>query len=162
MMRTLHFFLLVFPCLVLAPPARAQLDVAQGRSSLRGIRAFSVVLDVEAESPLSNHEAFDLARPLIERLRAAGLPVVRQGPDIPYLYVHVNALAMERGLVPFSVSLQFLQPVLLARDRITAVTGATWESGTVGLVSSDNLGWIAEATFELTDEFIADFRTADR
>ena len=68
---------------------------------------------------------------------------------------------MDNGLIPFAVSLQFLQTVRLSRERTVPTTACTWESATVGLVSPDNVAIIAEATLDLIDEFVRDLRAAN-
>ncbi len=153
---------LVIP-LFAAPPVRAQIDVGEGRASLRDAGPFFVRVDVEAGPALSTHPALlGLTRAVAGRLSAGGAPPSPERDGRPYLYVHVNALEMEEGLIPFTVSLQFLQTVRLARERTLPTTGCTWEAATVGLVSPDNVALIAEAALDLADEFAMDFRAANR
>lgn len=143
-------------CLFFPAPALAQLDVGPAVRSLAGTPALAFELNVEAEAPLADDPALDLAGPVRERLSA--LPLATRAGDTPYLYVHVNALSMDRGLVPFTVTLQFIQPVQLVLGTRATIPAATWESSTLGLVSSDNLPWITDAVLALVDEFISDFR----
>ncbi|WP_456426572.1 hypothetical protein [Rhodocaloribacter sp.] len=149
--------------LLVAPEARAQLDAGPARASLRDAGPFFVRVDVEGSPALSTHPALlRLTRAVAGRLSEGGAPASEERDGRPYLYVHVNALEMEEGLIPFTVALQFLQTVRLTRERTVPTTGCTWEAATVGLVSSDNVALIAEAALDLVDEFLMDFRAANR
>ena len=162
-LRSLFALIILAPILFAAPEARAQLDVGEARASLRDVGPFFVRVDVEAGPALSEHPALRrLTRAVSRRLTEGGAPASEERDGRPYLYVHVNALEMEEGLIPFTVSLQFLQTVRLARERTFPTTACTWEAATVGLVSPDNVALIAEAALDLVDEFATDLRAANR
>ncbi|WP_457654661.1 hypothetical protein [Rhodocaloribacter sp.] len=144
------------------PEAHAQIGLDEARASLRDVGPFFVRVDVEGSPALSEHPALrDLTRAVTRRLSDGGARPVSERDERPYLYVHVNALEMDNGLIPFAVSLQFLQTVRLARERTVPTTGCTWEAATVGLVTPDNVALIAEAALDLADEFAMDLRAAN-
>ena len=63
-----------------------------------------------------------------------------------------------QGLVPFSLTLYFYQPVKLILNRDMQTSSITWESGSVGIVSYDQMDMIPVAAQNLIEEFIADFK----
>jgi hypothetical protein len=63
-----------------------------------------------------------------------------------------------RGLVPFSISVRFYQPVKLSLNRDRQTSASTWETGTVGIVSYDRMNIIGESVQNLVGDFIRDFK----
>lgn len=82
--------------------------------------------------------------------------------DIPFLYMHINAMELENGLVPFSIQLRLYQPVRLVLNRDMQTSASTWENGVVGIVSLDRLTLINEAASELVTDFINDYGVYNR
>lgn len=87
---------------------------------------------------------------------------VRESDKIPFLYLHVNAMDAGQGLVPFSISLYLYQPVKLSLNRDLQTSSITWESGTLGIVSYDQMGLISVAAQDLIKEFISDYNDINR
>ena len=146
--------------------AFAQLDTEQSRQSLVDIRGFYVTVDVEGSVGLTSDEALNVStinRRVKSRLREAGLNVLEgteviDQPREPYLYLHINMLEMDRGLVPFATSIQFFQRVELpGKRRNKSLVACTWDTGVVGLVSLDNLDMIPESAIQSVNLFIDDF-----
>lgn len=161
-MKSLLLLLLCcMPNLVLA-----QMETEQARQSLIDLKGFYVQVDVEGSVGLTSDEKLNASainQRIKQKLRGAGLNVlelteVLDEPLEPYLYVHVNMLEMERGLVPFAVNTQFFQRVELPRKKRQSLISCTWDSGLVGLVSLDNLDMIADSAVESLQVFIDDFQ----
>ncbi len=146
-------------------PVQGQMETAESRQSLRGIHGFYLNVDVEGSLGLTQDEALNVISVrgrVATALREAGLNVLESTEVVarsnePYLYVHVNMLDMEGGLVPFAINTQFYQQVELPRRRGT-MTACTWDTGLVGLVSYDNLDLIADAAVGSVTNFITDFQ----
>ena len=147
--------------------AHAQPETGESRESLGGIAGFYVQVVVEGSVGLTSDEKLKVSainQGVKRRLRDAGLNVIEptegiDQPTEPYLYLHLNMIEMEQGLVPFAVNMQFFQRVEIARSRRSqSMVACTWDTGFVGLVSYDNLDMIADAAIESVDEFIGDFR----
>ncbi len=145
----------------------AQMETGQSRQSLGDIRGFYVQVDVEGSVGLTSDEKLNISainQRVKQKLRSAGLNVlepveINSEPTEPYLYLHLNMMEMEQGLVPFAVNTQFFQRVELPRDkRGQSLIACTWDSGLIGLVSYDNLDMIADSAVESVGEFIDDFR----
>ena len=160
-MRRLVMLILMMTAPAAAAGAQTELEVA--RSTLHGIGAFGVAVDVETAAGLAGHEALDVRAfraAVEERLETAGLPLLDayDGLTQPHLYVHVNAADAGSGLVPFSIEVDFRQPVYLDPGRSVATAATTWDDSVVGLVSHDRMALIGEALLALVDQFAEDFR----
>ena len=105
------------------------------------------------------------AAALHKELRTNGLNVldaseVADMSGAPYLYVHVNMIDMDGGLVPFAINTQFYQEVEVRRQR-DQLMASTWDTGLVGLVSYDNLDMIADAAVGSVTNFIDDYHSSN-
>ncbi len=161
--------LLIACCLPVS--AWAQLGTETSRKSLKDIRGFYVQVDIEGSVGLTSDEKLNASainQRVKQQLRSAGLQVIEptevlDQPIEPYLYLHINMIEMEKGLVPFSTNLQFYQRATLERNKKkkNSMVVCTWDTGAVGLVSYDNLDLIAESAIASVDEFIDDFSQAN-
>ena len=170
----ISFFRLAKASLVLSlfvlPVSQAfgQMETEQSRRSLRGVKGFYLQVDVEGSLGLTQDEALNvraIRSRVATELRSAGLNVletteVLDQSNSPYLYVHVNMLDVEGGLVPFAVSTQFYQQVEIKRQRASAMA-CTWDTGLVGLVSYDNLDMIADAAVGSVTNFVDDYHVSN-
>ena len=156
--------LFIFP----AVNAYAQMETEASRKSLRGVKGFYLHVDVEGSLGLTQDEALNvraIRNRVATELRTAGLNVletteVLDQSSSPYLYVHVNMMDMEGGLVPFAVNTQFFQQVEIKRQRASTIA-CTWDTGLVGLVSYDNLDMIADAAVGSVTNFIDDYHVSN-
>lgn len=145
--------------------ALAQNEIARERSSLKGINAMGFTVNLEVNLALKDKSGIE-----VTSLREMGLNTLKNGnitliPDkeikrsdeIPFLYLHVNSMDAGQGLVPFALTLYFYQPVKLSLNRDLQTSAITWESGSVGIVSYDQLNLISNAAKALVEEFISDY-----
>lgn len=146
-------------------PAAAQLDGLEQISSLARVGRFGVVVDVEATATLAANPALDAStlRVLLgDRIAAVSGRRPSMDPletGHPYVYVHINAIDVADGLVPFAVNASFIQEGRLASGG-GPINMTTWESGSVGLVSHDRIRAIAETALGLVEEFAGDLLMA--
>ena len=164
-------FLFSFLLLLLALPALslAQNEIERERSSLRGINELGFTVNLETNVTLNEKgeiEVTSIKDAVRKRLREAGMPLVsdsrvESSADIPFLYMHINTMDAGQGLVPFSVSIRFYQPVKLQLNRDLQTSASTWETGMVGIVSYDRMNIIQEAAVNLMGDFIDDFRSVN-
>lgn len=146
--------------------ALAQNEVARERSSLKGIQSVGFTVNVEANVSLSDRGEIQVTslKELGEQtLSDQGIRVIpdeniESSGQVPFLYMHINTMDAGSGLVPFCVALYFYQPVELSLNRNMQTSAITWESSTLGLVSYDKMHVIREASKNLLDEFITDFK----
>lgn len=147
--------------------AWAQNEVARERSSLKGIQAMGFSANYEANAPLAEKQEIsvsslqDMGKQTIVEAGITLIPdqEVRQSDQIPLLYLHINAMDAGQGLVPFAINLYFYQPVKLALNQDLQTTASTWESGSVGIASYDQLQLIRQAAEGLLEEFVHDYNT---
>lgn len=157
--------------LLLSVPSvlQAQNEIERERSSLRGINELGFTVNLETNVTLNEKgeiEVTSIKDAAEQRLNEAGIPLVsdsevKSSADIPFLYMHINTMDAGQGLVPFSVSLRFYQPVKLQLNRDLQTSASTWETGMVGIVSYDRMNIIQEAAVNLLGDFIDDFRSVN-
>lgn len=146
--------------------ALAQNEVARERSSLKGIQAVGFTVNVEASVSLTDRGEIQVTslKELGEKtLTNQGIRVIpdkniESSDEVPFLYMHINTMDAGSGLVPFCIALYFYQPVELSLNRNLQTSSITWESSTLGLVSYDKMQVIQEASKNLLEEFISDFK----
>jgi hypothetical protein len=166
-----HFYfwrlLSVFTLLPLI--AFAQNEVQRERSSLRGIAEMGFTVNLETNVSLNKKgelEVTSLHDAVHQTLTDAAIDIVpdeqvRSSDQIPFLYMHINSMDAGQGLVPFSISLRFYQPVKLMLNRDQQTSASTWQTGTVGIVSYDQMHVIQEAAVNLVREFIDEFKSVN-
>lgn len=162
-MKTSHLLFglfLIFPCI-----ASAQNEIERERISLQGIREVGFTANLEGSERVTSDTLLtpsSIRQQSVNQLVQADLNYVsdeevHSSADIPFLYMHINMMEMDNGLVPFSIELRFYQPVKLVLNRDLQTSASTWETGMVGLVSLDQIPVISEAAADLVNEFIDDF-----
>ncbi|MDX1618896.1 MAG: hypothetical protein R3224_08930 [Balneolaceae bacterium] len=146
-------------------PANAQNEIERERSSLRGISEMGFTVNLEVNVTLNEKgelEVTSLRDRALNTLRDAGLDIIpdkeiESSAEVPFLYMHVNTMDAGQGLVPFSVSIRFYQPVKLTLNRDIQTSASTWESGLVGIVSYDRMNVIGDSAVNLLQDFISDY-----
>lgn len=165
-MKICRCTLFIFLSLLLIPfISQAQNEIQRERSSLRGINELGFTVNLETNVSLNEKgeiEITSIKDAAEQALNDAGIPLVsdsrvRSSADIPFLYMHINTMDAGRGLVPFSVSIRFYQPVQLQLNRDMQTSASTWETGMVGIVSYDRMGVIQESAVDLLRDFIDDY-----
>jgi hypothetical protein len=147
----------------------AQNEVDRERISLQGLQEFGFTANIEGSRDVSDSEDLTpsvIRQQAINRLLDANIRFisdeeVQSSADIPFLYMHINTMQLENGLVPFSIQLRLYQPVTLTLNRNLNTSASTWETGVVGLVSYDRLHMINSAASDLIGNFIEDYFAAN-
>lgn len=150
-------------------PAFTQNEISTQRASLEGLQRFYITVNVEASPKLTEKKQLDvtqLQEQATKKLTKSGIPVktgkTPRGQDHAMLIMHINAMDAGRGIVPFAVDVDLYQPVKLTLNRDMEHTASTWNTGNVGVVSYDNLSTIPEAALMQLDDFIKDYKAANR
>lgn len=164
-------FIIFTFCTFLSIPAKAQIsEIKRQQNSLRGIRSFYLVVNVEGSKRVTDHKILNvpmLTNSFKDTLEKAGLQVLNNNPKkirpsgSPYLFVHINTMDAGRGLIPFNVSINFYQPVKLTLNRSMPTLASTWETSAVGIVSVDQLRFIIESASNLVKAFTEDYHKAN-
>ncbi len=163
--RRTNIFLSLLSILWLPLLSYGQNEIARERSSLRGITQLAFTVNLETNASLNEEgelEVTSIIDAIGDRLEKAGIPVipdrsVESSADVPFLYIHINTMDAGQGLVPFSISVRFYQPVKLMLNRDTPTSASTWETSMVGIVSYDRMHLIRQSAVNLLQDFISDF-----
>lgn len=161
----LLFFILAFPAQLIA-----QNEIDRERISLQGLQEFGFTANIEGSRTIAGDPNLTpgiLRQDAVNRLREANIRYVTDqeissSADIPFLYMHVNAMELENGLVPFSIELRLYQPVKLVLNRDLQTSASTWENSVVGIVTLDRLPMINEAASALVADFLDDYAVYNR
>lgn len=147
----------------------AQNEIERSRISLQGLQEFGFTANIEGSRQVVDHDSLTpsvIRQQSINQLVEAGIRFisddeVESSADIPFLYMHINTMELDNGLVPFSINLQLYQPVKLTLNRDLQTSASTWDTGMVGIVSRDQLPVINQAAENMMAEFINDYRKAN-
>lgn len=164
---TFSFFLMIvllFPLTLLG-----QNEIERSRISLQGLQEFGFTANIEGSRRVVDHDSLtptlirqQAINQLIEaEIRFVSDEEVESSADIPFLYMHINTMELDNGLVPFSINLQLYQPVKLTLNRDLQTSASTWDTGMVGIVSRDQLPVINQAVENMIAEFIDDYQRAN-
>ena len=162
-------FLLLHVLIVLPCSVSAQNEIERTRISLQGLQEFGFTANIEGSRTVVDTETLtpsNIRQQAINQLIQADLRFVsdeevESSAEIPFLYMHINTMQLDNGLIPFAIQLQLFQPVKLTLNRDLQTSANTWETGMVGIVSLDQLTVINQAAENMMDEFINDYRIAN-
>tara|TARA_R100001143_G_C3359413_1_gene134594 strand:- start:2622 stop:3131 length:510 start_codon:yes stop_codon:yes gene_type:complete len=166
-----NFKFLCIPILLILPfQLLAQNEVERERLSLQGLQEFGFTATVEGSRTIAGDPNLTpgmLRQDAVNQLREAEIRYVTDeevssSADIPFLFMHVNAMELENGLVPFSIELRLYQPVKLVLNRDLQTSASTWENSVVGIVTLDRLPMINEAASSLVADFLEDYAVHNR
>lgn len=149
--------------LLFAAGASAQLFVATGRDTLRGLPGVEVVVeDVPAELP-AELTTTALHAAVEQRLRAGGITVYATQAANPsdakaYVYVHLNALSLPGQLNAVAIQVHLRQTVRSAVTKSNIVNAMTWDEHTVAAATSAEGAQLRDLVLEMVDHFVDDWR----
>lgn len=166
-----HAFWSVFLIVILLLPFTvfAQNEIERARISLQGLQEFGFTANIEGTQRVVDHDSLTpsvIRQQAINQLVEAGIEFisdeeVESSADIPFLYMHINTMELDNGLVPFSINLQLYQPVKLTLNRDLQTSASTWDTGMIGIVSRDQLPVINQAAQNMMADFINDYQRAN-
>lgn len=168
-MKFRYLFAITFLILISPSMLNAQNEIVLERISLEGLQEIGFTANIEGSRTIADSENLtpttirqEAVSQLVEAdLRYVSDEEVQSSADNPFLHLHINAMEMENGLIPFSINLRLYQPVKLSLNRDLQTSAITWSSGMVGLVSYDQIETIAEASSGMIAEFIDDYNLAN-
>lgn len=169
MKYSLPYLLLFFLFVLNVSSLFAQNEIERERISLEGLQEFAFTANIEGSRTIADDENLTPSRirqQAITQLTEADIRYisdeeVQSSADIPFLHMHINAMEMENGLIPFSIRLQLYQPAKLTLNRDLETSASTWQTGKVGLVSFDRISVISEEAGMLISTFIRDYQRAN-
>lgn len=168
-MKFRYLFAITFLILISPSLLNAQNEIVLERVSLEGLQEVGFTANIEGSRTIADSENLtptsirqEAISQLIDGdLRYVSDEEVQSSADIPFLHLHINAMEMENGLIPFSINLRLYQPVKLSLNRDLQTSAITWRTGLVGLVSYDQIETISEASSNMIAEFIDDYNLAN-
>ncbi|MFV1885289.1 MAG: hypothetical protein ACMZ7B_12430 [Balneola sp.] len=142
----------------------AQNEVARERASLRGIQELGIVVNVEHSMGVKPESLNTrLIRKAVEE-NFKDLPIsiitdrtLRQSDEFPILHIHVNIMRASNQTYPFSIELNFYQPVKLVLNRDLQTMASTWNKGQIGVVSENMIHIIADEVVAVSNLFKDEF-----
>jgi hypothetical protein len=150
---------------LLGRDASAQMFVTTGRDTLRGLPGVEVVVEaIQPEVERAGLTEAGIKADVVERLRAGGIVVYASqkenpSPAKPYLYIHVNALALpEQGLYAVAVQVHLRQTLQSPVTSSNVVNAMTWDAHNVVGVPAASLPDVQEEVREYVDQFLADWK----
>ncbi|MCC5913699.1 MAG: hypothetical protein JJU46_04920 [Balneolaceae bacterium] len=147
----------------------AQNEVQREQISLEGLQEFGFTANIQGPEPIVGGDVLTptvIRQQAVDQLISADIQYiadeeVRSSADIPFLHMHIHAMQLENGLVPFSIQLKLYQPVNLPLNRDLLTSASTWEISTVGLVSHDRIDAINREAESLMANFIDEYYRAN-
>jgi hypothetical protein len=151
--------------LVAAPPAGAQMFVATGRDTLRGLPGVEVAVEpLETDIEGDGLRRAAIVADVVARLRAAGITIytsqaANQSAAKAYLYVHVNSVRM-RSPAGYAVNVQvhLRQTVRALASNSNIVDAMTWDHANVIVVPVARVATLRSVITSYVDDFISDWK----
>jgi hypothetical protein len=148
----------------LGPTASAQMFIATGHDTLRGLPGVEVM--VESLEP--DLERDGLTRAAIQsdverRLGAAGIPVYRSQTENPslakaYLYVQIDDVRLPgQDLYAVGVQVQLRQTLQSPVTASNIVDAMTWDEHTVVVAKAGEVARVRDTVQEYVDQFVRDW-----
>ena len=149
----------------LSTEARAQMSVAAGRDTLRGLPGIEVIVDtLEPTLEQAGLTSARLRDNIVHRLRDQDIQVftsqVSNPSDAkPYLYVDLTTLEIPgQDLVVVAIQVKVRQTVRAAATLSNIVDATTWDSHTIVGLPSKQLPRLPELVGEHVERFIRDWK----
>jgi len=148
----------------LAPNASAQMFIATGHDTLRGLPGVEVAVEgLEPELERDGLTRAAIQTDVERRLGAAGVPVYRSQNENPsaakaYLYVQVDGLRLpSQDLYAIGVQVQLRQTLKSPVTASNIVDAMTWDAHTVIVVKISEVVRVRETIQEYVDQFTRDW-----
>jgi len=137
-------------------------DATLDRATLRGLKAFNIVIDpLDPQLEHAGLSADALRSRIDTRLRHAGIALDNNA--IEFVGLRVDSMFTKKGPNALCFSLAFYQPVALARDAKIRTATETWDIHTMLLVPPKSMVDAAQdAIDQLADKFIAAYHSVNQ
>jgi len=146
--------------------ASAQLFVATGRDTLRGLPGIEVLIEpLQPELERVGLTAASIAAAVTQQLKAASVTIYvsqreNAGLSKPYLYVHVNAASEQGGTYAVATQVQLRQTLASLTTESRIVNAMSWDAHGVSIIPAVQLQENVSAEIQsLVKRFIADWRS---
>lgn len=147
--------------LAVASPVRAD---RSGVDTLKGLHGVQVVVeDVDPNLEAAGVTKDEIQTKVEDELKEAGIKVFdeddwKADDAHPYLYLRVNSMQSDDGkFFAFSLDVELHQDVNIPRDNSIESLASTWETGSFGLLETENAKHLYGNIKKQVGEFIDDF-----
>jgi hypothetical protein len=136
-------------------------DATLDRATLRGLKAFNIVIDPLDPALEKAGVSADALRSRIDtRLRHAGIALDTNA--IEFVGLRIDAMLSRRGPNGLCFSLAFYQPVALARDAKIRTATQTWDTHLMQMAPPKFMLQAAQdAVDQLADQFVTAYRSVN-
>jgi len=137
-------------------------DATLDRATLRGLKAFNIVVDpLDPQLEKAGLSADMLRSRLDTRLRHAGIALDTNA--IEFVGLRVDSMLLpKKGPDALCFSLAFYQPVVLSRDAKIRTATQTWDIRTMVLAAPKSMVQSALDTIDqIADQFVAAYHSAN-
>ena len=136
-------------------------DASLDRATLRGLKAFNIVIDpLDPQLEKAGLSADGIRSRIDTRLRHAGIALDNNA--IEFVGLHIDSMFSKKGPNGLCFSLGFYQPVVLARDAKIRTATETWDVRSMVLVPPKSMVQTAQdAVDQLADQFVTAFRSVN-
>ena len=157
----MHRTPLLFALLAFLGASLSAGDGSLDRATLRGLKAFNIVVDpLDPQLEKAGLSADAIRTRIDTRLRHAGIAL--DSNAIEFVGLHIDAAFIKKGPDTLSFLLGFYQPVALSRDPKIRTATQTWDVHAMILVPPKSLEDSAQdAIDKLTDQFVNAFRSVN-
>ena len=141
----------------------AQQFVSNGRDTLRGLIGVEVLVEpLQPEVERNGLTAASIRSDVEQQLRAGGITiypsqVANTSPAKPYLYVHLNAVALQTGMLAIGVQLQLRQTLRSPVTGSNVVNAMTWDQENVVAVEGTSLDAVRMELRDYVGTFVRDW-----
>ena len=136
-------------------------DATLDRATLRGLKAFNIVIDpLDPQLEKAGLSADSLRSRIDTRLRHAGIQLDNNA--IEFVGLRIDSMFTKKGPNGLCFSLAFYQPVALARDQKIRTATQTWDVHSMLLVPPKMMVQAAQdAVDQLADQFVNAYRSVN-
>jgi hypothetical protein len=158
----MHRTILLVALLAVFGTALSAGDGSLDRATLRGLKAFNIVIDpLDPQLEKAGLSADALRARIDTRLRHAGIPLDNNAIEFVGLRID-SAELPRRGPYGLSFLLAFYQPVLLSRDQKIRTATQTWDVHTMVVAAPKAMVDAAlETVDQITDQFVTAYRSVN-
>jgi hypothetical protein len=138
-------------------------DAALDRATLRGLKAFNIVVDpLDPQLEKAGLSADALRSRLDTRLRHAGIALDTNA--IEFVGLRIDSMLLpKKGPDSLCLSLAFYQPVILSRDQKIRTATQTWDVRMMQVVAPKSMVQSALDTVDqIADKFVAAYRSVNQ
>ncbi len=161
LLRFIALFALLIPAALAAAADQAEINSLAGLSGV-----FVTVDNINPAAEILGLDSRKISGDVELRLKQKHIPILtvqqmRQRPGLPILKVLLNVHKTDTGIFVYSIDLHLQQSAHLTRNPAIESFAITWQTGTLGIASEDQMSQVRDLIMDYVDEFAADYKKAN-